>query len=242
MTQAPHSTQNLLLNTLGEEVRNRLLAKMERIDLHRERVLAEIGQPIDTVYFPEGGVVSVIAHGDQVRTELGLIGLEGMVGVSALLGADRSPFKSFVQVNGATALQIEAGALRAAFEDSPKLRRMVLAYAHAFMVQLSFAIVSCAEPMMEARLARWLLMCHDRSPGDQIALTHEFMATMISAQRSGVTISLHSLEGAGMIRSTRGLVPILDRAKLEELAGTSYGQPEAEYRQLIAPFGKYAMV
>lgn len=83
-------------------------------------------------------------------------------------------------------------------------------------------------------------MCHDRNDTDDIALTHEFMSMMIAAERSGVTVSLHVLEGAGMIRSKRGRVIILDRRKLEELAGDGYGRPEAEYRRLIAPFGKDA--
>jgi DNA-binding transcriptional regulator YhcF (GntR family) len=91
---------------------------------------------------------------------------------------------------------------------------------------------------MEARLARWLLMCHDRLEGDELPLTHEVMATMISAQRSGVTVTLHTLEGAGMIRSTRGLVTIRDREKLAEIAGDGYAIPEARYRELIGPFGK----
>jgi len=95
---------------------------------------------------------------------------------------------------------------------------------------------------VEARLARWLLMCHDRIDGDEIALTHEFMGMMISADRSGVTVTLHILEGAGMIRSKRGRVIIRDRDKLEELAGDSYGVPEAEYRHLIGPIGRESVI
>lgn len=81
-------------------------------------------------------------------------------------------------------------------------------------------------------------MCHDREDGDKIAITHEFMAMMISADRSSVTVALHVLEGLGMIRSKRGRVLITDRLKLEALAGENYGRPEAEYRRLISPFGK----
>ena len=95
---------------------------------------------------------------------------------------------------------------------------------------------------MEARLARWLLMCHDRIDGDEIALTHEFMGMMISAERSNVTVTLHILEGAGMIRSQRGRVIIRDRDKLEDLAADNYGMPEAEYRHLIGPIGRHSVV
>jgi hypothetical protein len=91
---------------------------------------------------------------------------------------------------------------------------------------------------METRLARWLLMCHDRVEGNEISLTHEFMGMMISADRSNVTVTLHILEGAGLIWSKRGRVIIRQREKLEDLAGDSYGVPEAEYRRLIGPLGK----
>ena len=112
---------------------------------------------------------------------------------------------------------------------------MLLRYVQTVLVQTAQSMATNATQRVEARLARWLLMCHDRIDGDEIALTHEFMGMMIAAERSGVTITLHILEGAGMIRSKRGRVIILDRDKLEGLAGDSYGVPEAEYRHLIGP-------
>jgi CRP-like cAMP-binding protein len=113
----------------------------------------------------------------------------------------------------------------------------VLRYVQTSVVQGAQSTASNAHQRIEARLARWLLMCHDRVDGDELALVHEFMGLMIAAERSGVTITLHVLEGAGMIRSKREWVIILDRDKLEELAGESYGVPEAEYRHLIGPLG-----
>jgi hypothetical protein len=110
------------------------------------------------------------------------------------------------------------------------------------MVQSAACAVGNAHHQIEARLARWLLMCHDRVEGDEIHLTHEFMAMMIASQRSGVTITLHVLEGIGAIRSKRGRVIVRDRAKLEDLAGDAYGEPEGEYRRLIAPFGRKGVV
>ena len=103
-------------------------------------------------------------------------------------------------------------------------------------------MATSATQRVEARLARWLLMCHDRIDGDEIALTYEFMGMMIAAERSSVTITLHILEGTGMIRSKRGRVIILDRDKLEELAGDGYGLPEAEYRHLIGLLGPPSVV
>jgi CRP-like cAMP-binding protein len=121
---------------------------------------------------------------------------------------------------------------------SATLRTTLLRYVQKYMTQTADGAISNAHQRIEAPLAGWLLMYHDRSDGDKIMLTHEFMAMMIAADRSSVTLSLHVLEGAGMIRSKRGRVLILDREKLEELADDGYGRPGAEYRKLIAPFGK----
>jgi len=156
-----------------------------------------------------------------------------MTGVPILLGTDRSPTETLIQVNSSTALRIDAPLLRDAAEASSTLRHLLLRYAQALFVQISNSVASNAFDRMESRLARWLLMVHDRIQDPKIHLTHEFMAMMIAAQRSGVTLSLHILEGAGMIRSTRGLVTILDREKLEDLAGDAYGPAEAEYHRLM---------
>ncbi|RYY06288.1 MAG: helix-turn-helix domain-containing protein [Alphaproteobacteria bacterium] len=120
------------------------------------------------------------------------------------------------------------------------MRTMLLRYVQTVLVQSAQSTATNVTHRIEGRLARWLLMCHDRIDGDEIALTHEFMGMMISADRSNVTVTLHILEGAGMIRAKRGRVIILDRDKIEELAGDGYGVPEAEYRQLIGPLGRSA--
>jgi len=115
---------------------------------------------------------------------------------------------------------------------------MLLRYVQTLLVQTAQSTATNASHRVESRLARWLLMCHDRIDGDEIALTHEFMSMMISADRSGVTVTLHILEGAGMIWSKRGRVIIRNRELLEDLAGDGYGVPEAEYSRLIGPLGK----
>ncbi|MBW8783176.1 MAG: Crp/Fnr family transcriptional regulator [Novosphingobium sp.] len=238
--QEPFPTKNLLLSALGADDLALLAPSLKRVRLHREQQLIGPGERIDEVHFLEGGVGSVTAGGGETQTEIGVIGSEGMTGVPLLLGSDRSLHKTFMQIDGGTALTLGAAPLADAMRRSESLRAHLLRYAHCYMIQLASGSVANARYRMEARLARWLLMCHDRMPDDDIPLTHEFMSLMIAAQRSGVTITLHVLEGAGMIRSTRGLVTILDRAKLEELAEETYGESESEYRRLIAPFGKPA--
>ena len=240
MSQAElfHS-RNILLNALSEDDRALLTPHFERVLLEREMVLAAPDEPIAHVYFPEGGIASITSmsvEGD--RTEVGIFGREGVSGASLLLGADQSPHETFIQVDHSHALRISSATFMKAVESSATLQRMMLRYVQTLFVQTSQSTVANARYQIEARLARWLLMCRDRYDGDEIPLTHEFMAIMVGAQRSGVTIALHVLEGAGMIRSARGRVTIVDRDKLEEIAGDSYGRAEAEYRRLIGPFGE----
>jgi CRP-like cAMP-binding protein len=234
-----HYTANTLLCALSDDDLELLKPHLTRVDLARRQMLVTPNTPVEHVYFPEGGVVSIVsvmAHSGRV--EAGIFGREGVSATCLLLGTNRSPHETFVQVDGSTALRIDTDRYLAAVKKSETLRMMLLRYVHTVLVQTAQSMATNATQRVEARLARWLLMCHDRIDGDEIALTHEFMGMMIAAERSGVTITLHILEGAGMIRSKRGRVIIRDRDKLEDLAGDSYGVPEAEYRQLIGPLGR----
>ncbi len=116
------------------------------------------------------------------------------------------------------------------------LRETLHRYAMAFLTQATNTVISNANHPVEQRLARWLLMCRDRLEADEIGITHDVVANLLGIRRASVTVSLHVLEGIGAIRSTRGLVTVLDRALLMELAGEAYGQAEAEYRKLVGPF------
>jgi len=227
---------NFLLTSLSDDDHARLKPHLERVKLERDQVLVVPNQTIEQVYFPEGGIASITARTENIVTEVGIFGCEGLSATALLLGADRSPHETFIQVDGSHALRINADRFMTAVESSSTLRQIMLRYIQTLLIQTAQSAVANARYQIEARLARWLLMCHDRVKGDEIALTHEFMGMMIGAQRSGVTVSLHVLEGIGMIRAKRGRVTILDRDKLEELAGDSYGPAEAEYRRLIGPF------
>ena len=227
---------NFLLTSLSDDDHARLKPHLERVKLERDQVLVVPNQTIEQVYFPEGGIASITATTENIVTEVGIFGCEGLSATALLLGTDRSPHETFIQVDGSHALRINADRFMTAVESSSTLRQIMLRYIQTLLIQTAQSAVANARYQIEARLARWLLMCHDRVKGDEIALTHEFMGMMIGAQRSGVTVSLHVLEGIGMIRAKRGRVTILDRDKLEELAGDSYGPAEAEYRRLIGPF------
>lgn len=239
--QSAFQTSNLLLKVMSSSDLALLKPYLKRVELGREEVLVAPNEPIEHVYFLEGGIASIVSEMEETgSTEVGIFGCEGISGISAILGADMTPNKTFMQVDGTTALCIELAELQVAIAQSPSILAVLLKYVQTVLVQTAHSAITNAHHRMEARLARWLLMCHDRVEGDDIPLTHKFMSMMITAQRSGVTVTLHILEGVGAIRSTRGMVTILNRERLEEIAGEAYGAPEAEYRRLIAPFGRSA--
>ena len=241
MVHPQSSTPNHLLRTLSADDFALLEPHLRRKSLEHGETVFHAHKPIETVYFMESGVASIVAEqegGDMI--EVGLYGREGMSGAVVVLGAGQSPHTSMIQVGHAAALTIPSVRLIEACDESASLRKLLLRYVQSLNVQAALTAASNAHYALPERLARWLLMCHDRIDGDQIGLTHEFASMMLAVRRSGVTVTLHTLEGTGSIRSTRGLVTITDRARLEEIAGEAYGQAEAEYRRLIGPFGKSA--
>jgi len=195
--------------------------------------LAEPNTPIQHVYFLEQGIASVVASTPQGRRiEVGIIGREGLTGLPVLLGTDRTPHACFVQTPGA-GWRIRADDLRRAMAASAALHQHLLRFVQAFMVQMGQTALANACHVLEQRLARWLLMCHDRVDGDGLATTHEFLSLMLSVRRPGVTMALQALEERGLISTKRGQIVVLDRAGLEAVAGDSYGLCETEYRRLI---------
>ena len=232
-------SRNNLLSALSPDDLALLTPHLTRLPLSRDDVLVDANAPIEHVFFPESGVASIVATMANSRpTEVGIFGRDGVSATCLLLGSDHSPHQTFIQVGDGTALRIDAEPYLRAVGRSESLRTMLLRFVQTLLVQAAQSTATNAYQRIESRLARWLLMCHDRVDGDAIPLTHDFIGMMIAAERSGVTVSLHILEGAGMIRSKRGRVIIRDREKLEELAGDSYGVPELEYRRLIGPFGR----
>lgn len=232
-------SNNILVQTMTDDDRSKLAPFVTRLELGHRHLLVAANSPIDTMYFLEDGIASVVARSDNgEQTEVGIFGREGFSAAPILLGNAKTPLETFMQVDGGTALTIGAAQLRDAVNTSSTLRDLLLRYINTFMIQTACSVVSNAQHSIETRLARWLLMCHDRTDGDDIFLTHEFLAMMVAAQRSGVTLTLHVLEGYGAIKSSRGKVTVTNRLLLEKTAGDSYGPPETCYRETIAPFGK----
>ncbi len=214
--------------TTPDEVANRVMGQKHQLT-GSERSQAHI-------YFPEDSIGSVVANTPEGwRIEVGLFGREGMSGTAVVLESDRSPHESFIQVAG-SALRMGTDELRRAVQQSPSLHQHLLRYVEAFQVQVSHTALSHGSYTLEQRLARWLLMCRDRLDGDDLPLVHEFLSIMLGVQRPGVTVALQKLEADNVICTKRGLITITDRGKLEDVAGGSYGVPEAEYRRLIGAF------
>ena len=225
--------------------RNRLLAALSPADLALLQphlsdlavvVWHEIERPnrrIGTVYFMEAGFASVVAvQPDEIQVEVGLIGYEGMTGTAVVLGGDRSPHSTYIQIAG-EAQCIKADELRRAMKTSDSLRALLLKYVQAFLVQTSQSAIANARAHIDRRLARWILMAQDRTRDKTLPLTHEFLSLMLGVRRPGVTEALQSLNRQKLIENGRNKIVVLNRNGIEKLAGNSYGVPEKEYRRLI---------
>jgi CRP-like cAMP-binding protein len=205
---------------------------LEKVEVALRQTFEEENKPIEHVYFPEDGIVSIVAKSRHEQAEAAIVGREGMTGIPVVLGNDRWVNDTYVQVEG-HGLRMMANDLRPALAKSASLRAVLLAFTQAFVVQTTQTALANARGNVEGRLARWLLMAHDRLAGNELSLTHEFLALMLGIRRAGVTTTLQKLESDGLVVAKRGLIVIEDRAGLIGLAGHLYGVAEAEYRRLI---------
>jgi CRP-like cAMP-binding protein len=226
-------TTNHLLAALNERDRELLLSEMERVTLPIHKQIEVAGRPLEWLYFLDSGIASVIAEssgGHQV--ESGIIGSEGFTGVSVALGDAHSAQLVVMQISGA-GMRISAAKFQAALVQSSQLRERSLLFARAFMIQAAHTALANGAGLLEQRLARWLLMLHDRVDGDTLAITHDYIATMLSVRRPGVSVALKVLEEQGLIRVNRGLIAVVDRAGLLRKSDGLYGRTEAEYERLL---------
>ena len=233
MTLSQSTVHNRLLRAMSAEDFARLTPHFEPVTLSLKQVLVEPNQPIEHVHFMEDGLASVVAIStDNERLEVGHIGREGMTGEPVILLIDQTPHQTFIQVAG-SGLRMRAEDLEAAMGASPSLKVLLLRWVQALMIQTAQSALANGRYTIQERLARWLLMCHDRLDGDDLPLTHEFLSLMLGVRRSGVTEALHVLEGVRIVKTSRGRIHLLDRGRLEEIAGGCHGLAEAEYGRLI---------
>ncbi|MNO33951.1 hypothetical protein D3C76_239760 [compost metagenome] len=224
---------NQLLNGIPNKERNRLLDHCESVELVFGSVLCEADQPYSHAYFPLTGFISLVEKLDAHRPlEMGLIGNEGMLGVTLILGVRKAPTRAVVQGAG-NALRITSAHLRRELHECPDLQRSLNRYLYVLMAQLSQTAACIHFHEIQPRLARWLLMTHDRAQADHFHLTHEFLADMLGVRRSGITVAAGELQQKNLIHYTRGEITILDRAGLEAAACECYDAVTHCYSKLL---------
>ncbi|HWA90864.1 MAG TPA: Crp/Fnr family transcriptional regulator [Rhizomicrobium sp.] len=224
--------RNHLLAGLSPDDLALLAPHLEPIDMPF-RFQVEIPQkPITYVYFPQDGIVSVVATGPREHSiEVGILGRDTITSHAALLGADRSANAVFVQLAG-RGLRMKTELVRAAASRSPTLQRALLTAVHAFSIQASQTALANGRGTLEQRLARWLLMAHDRMENHRLRLTHELLSIMLGVQRPTVSLALQKMEVAGAIKTQRSVITIRNRSVLKKTAKGFYGVPEAEQERL----------
>jgi CRP-like cAMP-binding protein len=222
-----------LLDLLPQEDRDSIATRLERVTLKHKDVFFEPDKPIEFVHFPISCVASVLnLMEDGGIVEVGTIGNEGMVGLPVIWGGRAEPHQCVCQVPGES-LRIPAAAFVAELSSNVGLRRNVNLYAQAYYTQVAQSTACNRRHPVEMRLARWLLMTHDRLDGDTLNLTQEFIADMLGVRRASVSVVAAVLQQAGMIRYRRGVVQILNREALEEASCECYGVVRAEFQRLL---------
>lgn len=229
------TTGNQLLAGLPPRLRKRLLGRSEPIELRLSEVLHTSGERMRYVYFPTDSFVSLIAPLDGLAgLEVGLVGNEGMVGISLILGVAAAPTHALVQGAGA-AWRMESAVLLKELARSPPLRQLLNHYLYVTLTQLAQTAACTRFHLLEARLARWLLMTRDRAHNDRFYITHEFLSHMLGVRRAGITRAAVELRKRNLIQYSRGVLTVIDGVGLERLACSCYATLKRDY---IRAFGK----
>lgn len=231
------TSSNLVLRSLSPADQTLLETGAERLDLRRGAPLIDAGRALDALFFPESTLLA-IADTSGRHAEVAVVGREGFAGWSLLLGASSASHSVAVTTRDGSVLKVRAESLQAGLSASATLRLALLRFVEVLTMQMGISILSSARDHIDARVARWLLMRHDRVGGDELLVRHEEIAIGLGVRRASVTDMLHIFEGDAMVRCKRGRILIRDRALLEGVAAQSYGTPEAYYRSLMGPFGK----
>jgi CRP-like cAMP-binding protein len=224
--------KNLLLSTIPAKEYDILAARLKEVSFHLGEVLFQPGDKIEHVYFPTDCIVSLLTDlEDGSGLEVGLVGPEGIVGVSAFLGGTETKVAT-IQASG-KALAMRASELRETFRQGGYLQKQLLRYTHALMTQISQSVVCNVRHPVEGRMARWLLMYHDRLGVNEFEMTQEFMSDMLGVRRSSVTEVALKLQERSLIRYQRGRITILDRQGLQLFACECYAVGQEKFEDFL---------
>lgn len=227
------ATGNLLLAGLPQSLRRRLLARLEPVELRLSEVLCKSGEHMRYAYFPTRSFVSLIAPLDRhAGLEVGLVGDEGMVGISLMLGIEAAPLDALVQGAGG-AWRMEAAMLLGELSRSLPLRQVLSRYLYVTLTQLAQAGACTRFHLVEARLARWLLTTRDRAHADEFYITHEYLSHMLGVRRAGITRAAVALRKRNLIDYSRGLLTVIDGEGLERAACSCYATHNEHYTRVL---------
>jgi CRP-like cAMP-binding protein len=228
------SVANLLIEGLPHGARSRLLKLCDPIELEFGTIVCEADQRLKYVYFPVIGSISLVAKVENhPPLEIGLIGNEGMLGATLALDVSVARLQGVVQGSG-SALRMTAAQLRSELRDNSPLRRMLKRYLFVLLAQLSQSTACGRFHEIKARLARWLLMTHDRAHADHFQLTHQYLADMLGVQRSAITIAAGALQRKKLISYKRGDIVIVNRRGLEATSCECYQALVDDHNRLFA--------
>jgi CRP-like cAMP-binding protein len=216
--------KNRLLSSLPAQEKGRLSPFLEEVELKLRQTLLEVGQPIKYVYFPDDSVTSTVVQTvDGGTIEVGLMGTEGMVGLSLLLGIEKSNTTVFAQIPGKATRMKAVDFNEHVREKRGALYTLLQRYTNAFMGMVAQVAACNNQHSLEERMCRWILLTHDRVQRDEFILTQEFLSQMLGVRRPSVSVVASTLQNAGMIRYTRGSVTVTDRRGLESASCECYG-------------------
>ncbi len=231
------STTNRLLAALPPKDQVHLRANCEQVELTLSEVLHGPSEPISHAYFPISGFISMVLPVESnAGLEVGMVGNEGMCGVTLMLGIDATPFRALVQGPG-YALRITAPLFLDALERSAALQAQLKLYLYVSLSQIAQTAVCNRFHVVEARLARWLLMTQDRAHADTFYITHVFLAYMLGVRRVGITIAASSLQHRNIISYQRGKITVLDRVALEAVSCQCYRSDQETYQRVMGYSG-----
>lgn len=232
----PLATRNVLLSALGPQTREALLPKFTRVTLARGQPLLQPTAPIESVFFVESGLASLVVHMQDGRAaEVGLVGREGMIGLPLLFGAQTAFTETVMQIPG-MALVMATPTFHQQIAEHPRLQSLLLLYGEARYAQIAQIAACNSSHALDQRLARWLLMAQDRVQGDTLPLTQEFLAMMLGVHRPTISVAAGGLQRAGTIRFAKGVITILDRAGLQAAACECYAAVQQRFARLLESF------